>query len=332
MGPKRDRHAPPVPLGLICTRLTDKVSPREARAITRRLSTNETPTRAVQILALLTIVRDELQYAWSCRNIGSIFNVHKGTVHWIRSQAMRDIEHDTGRPPRLSPDHETQLTDHTRTSFESCSPVSPEQVRAYVSETFGTQASSSWTWRFVTHDQETLQQATAYPQEDRRMKVTKEVARAHIRNLEQWVQNIPTELILNLDEVGVQDWADRKTRKVIIRRQARPRRIEYAVTRKEKRISCIATISMAGDVVVPLLVIHRKTIDDAVWEEGWRDGQDFLIRSNDSSYVTRTIFKEYLTQVVVPYYVTTRQSLNFKQFPGVLLCDNCASHVDDKII
>jgi hypothetical protein len=42
------------------------------------------------------------------------------------------------------------------------------------------------------------------------------------------------------------------------------RGIEYSVPRKEKRISYITTISMAGDVLMPLLLIHRKTVDDAV--------------------------------------------------------------------
>jgi hypothetical protein len=39
------------------------------------------------------------------------------------------------------------------------------------------------------------------------------------------------------------------------------------VTGKEKMISRITAISMAGDVVMPLLVILRKAIDPAVWEE-----------------------------------------------------------------
>jgi hypothetical protein len=48
---------------------------------------------------------------------------------------------------------------------------------------------------------------------------------------------------------------------------------------------------MAGDMLMPLLVIHRKTVDDAVWEDGWLDGQDFLIRSNDTSYLTPQLSK-----------------------------------------
>jgi hypothetical protein len=89
----------------------------------------------------------------------------------------------------------------------------------------------------------------------------------HIRNLEQYVKDVPTELILNVDEVGCQEWSDRKKRDVIIPHQERRCRIEYAVSRKEKCISCITTISMAGDALMPLSVIRRKARDTAVWEE-----------------------------------------------------------------
>jgi hypothetical protein len=309
MGPKRDARAPPLPFPEICPRLALKVSSREARAIVRRLRDYDTPSRNSQILALLAIIHDELHYDWSHRDIGSVFNVNKGTVHRIRSEAMEEMKHETGRAPLLSEDQETQVIAFIASNFEGGSPVAPKQIRLYGSETFAICVSSSWTWRFVVRHRETLQPAIAYPQEDKRMKVTKEIARAHIRNLERWVKNLPTELILNFDEVGVQEWADRKKRKVIIPYQAQPRRVEYAVTRKEKRISCIATISIAGDALMPLLVIHRRTIDDAVWEDGWRDGQDFMIRSNSSSYVTREIIREYLTQVLMPYVETSRIGL-----------------------
>jgi hypothetical protein len=100
------------------------------------------------------------------------------------------------------------------------------------------------------------------------MEVSKEIARTHIRNLERYVKDISTELILNVDEVGCQEWSDRKKRGVIIPHQERPCRIEYAVSSREKRITCITTISMAGDALMSLFVIHRRTIDAAVWEEG----------------------------------------------------------------
>jgi hypothetical protein len=57
----------------------------------------------------------------------------------------------------------------------------------------------------------------------------------------------PDELVLNVDEVGSQKWTDRKPRRVIIPHQERPQRIQCSVPRSQKRISCIAGISMAGD-------------------------------------------------------------------------------------
>jgi hypothetical protein len=88
---------------------------------------------------------------------------------------------------------------------------------------------------------------------------------------------------------------------------------------------------MAGDALMPLLVIHRRTIDAAVWEEGWQDGQDFMIRSSDTSYVTRPIFTEYVTSVILPYFAVTRESLHLQDFTGVLLCDSCSSHINEGI-
>jgi transposase len=127
------------------------------------------PTRNSQILALPTILRDEFQYAWSSAQMGYIFNVKKGIVHRVRSQIMREIEHDTGRPPILQPNQEAELIAYITSHFQDGSPLSPKQIRQYVSETFGKEVSSSWAWRLVSRYSGVLQHATAHPQEDIRM-------------------------------------------------------------------------------------------------------------------------------------------------------------------
>jgi hypothetical protein len=90
-------------------------------------------------------------------------------------------------------------------SFQRGSPMSPKQIRAYVPDAFGKQVSPLWIWRFVKRHEEVLQRATAYPQENIRMEVSKQIARTHIRNLERYVKDVSTELILNVDEVGCQE-------------------------------------------------------------------------------------------------------------------------------
>jgi hypothetical protein len=122
MVPKVDLTAPPTLLDFIYARFAEKLSARDARSILRGLADYPTPTRNSQILALLTILRDEFQYAWSYTQVGYIFNVNKGIVHRVRSQAMREIEHDTGRPPILQPDQEAELIPYITSRFQDGSP------------------------------------------------------------------------------------------------------------------------------------------------------------------------------------------------------------------
>jgi hypothetical protein len=86
-----------------------------------------------------------------------------GTVHRIRLDAIKDIEYDIGSPPVLRPDEEANVMDYITDSFQRGSPVSPNQICAYVADAFGKQMSSSWTWRFVKRHEEALQRAAAYP-------------------------------------------------------------------------------------------------------------------------------------------------------------------------
>jgi hypothetical protein len=100
---------------------------------------------------------------------------------------MRKIEHDTGRPPILQLDQEEKLVAYTTSRFQDGSPLSSKQVGQYVSETFGTAVSSSWTWRLVSRYQGVLQHATVHHQKDIQMQITKDMHKIHVQNLEQYV-------------------------------------------------------------------------------------------------------------------------------------------------
>jgi hypothetical protein len=117
---------------------------------------------------------------------------------------MSNIKHDTGRPPLLQLAEELRHIAHTADLFQGGSPVFPKQVCSYVIGMIRKQVSSSPTWWLVKHHRRVLQRATAYPYEDPHMRVSKKIPRARVQNLEQYVEDIPTELVLNVDEVGCQ--------------------------------------------------------------------------------------------------------------------------------
>ena len=94
---------------------------------------------------------------------------------------------------------------------------------------------------------------------------------------------------------------------------------------------CCATISMAGDVLPPLIISHRKTIDEEILNSGWRSGQDYIYYYNEKSFMTKTIFQDYIIHTIIQYIDRTRESMKLKDYPAVLLIDNCPSHRCEEI-
>jgi hypothetical protein len=79
-------------MDVIQARLCPKLSPRNARAVCRRLSQFPSPSRNAQVFALASIIPDEFQANWSLREIGLIFDINKGNVHRIRAQGILNYE------------------------------------------------------------------------------------------------------------------------------------------------------------------------------------------------------------------------------------------------
>jgi hypothetical protein len=67
-----------------------------------------------------------------------------------------------------------------------------------------------------------------------------------------------------MDEVGREEWADRKSKKIFVPTVRAEETVHYAVKRGGRRVTTIVTISMSDDVLTSLLVIHRCTIDYAI--------------------------------------------------------------------
>jgi hypothetical protein len=68
--------------------------------------------------------------------------------------------------------------------------------------------------------------------------------------------------------------------------------IEYPAPPGEKLINYIRTISVAHRRVTELFVIHRKGSENAIQEQMWRDGYDFIILLNGTSNMALKIFME----------------------------------------
>jgi hypothetical protein len=63
-----------------------------------------------------------------------------------------------------------------------------------------------------------LTETKSTPEEDLRLKVPRAFLDEMICCLREYIQEMKSELVFNLDEVGMSEWEDRKDKKVIVRK------------------------------------------------------------------------------------------------------------------
>jgi hypothetical protein len=74
------------------------------------------------------------------------------------------------------------------------------------------------------------------------------------------------------------------------------------------------------------------SVQERLKKEGVRFGTDFVSRSNPRPYINAEIFLDYIRTVFLPNLAELRKLEAFTEETGVLLMDNCLSHVIDDII
>ena len=229
---------------------------------------NHINTRMDQAVKLFKIAKEEMQLKITIRSFANALSVDSSDLS-KKLSGKCILPH--GRPSVLTPDEEEELLLYIICCYEIHKPCTPKKLVEYISEQFSKTVSRSWYRYFIEKHKDKILQSVAYPQESSRIRLTKEAALKHVKNLEKYVVGTPDELVFNLDEVGCQQWADKKTKHCLVPIECKGQRVEYEVQRNEKRITLIVTISMAGDVLTPLMVTHRKTIDNNVKPSGIRE-------------------------------------------------------------
>jgi hypothetical protein len=95
--------------------------------------------------------------------------------------------------------------------------------------------------------------------------------------------------VFNLDEVGISDWEDRKTKTktVIVPATMRGQTMHHETSRTVKHISVIAYISAAGESLTPYIITSQAptSVQKRLKKEGVRFGTDFVLRSNPKPYI-----------------------------------------------
>jgi hypothetical protein len=103
-----------------------------------------------------------------------------------------------------------------RHGFSAGNYVTQREVLSFVAESFGKIVTHDWLSSFLDRWSDQFTQTVVSPQEQLRLQIPRSFLYDYIRLIQTYVPLVLTELIFNLDETGLSDWEERKSKPVIV--------------------------------------------------------------------------------------------------------------------
>jgi hypothetical protein len=258
--------------------------------------------------------------------IGRILDLDKGTVqrHFRKAIAhMADLPQN-GRPPIISHEEQEQLITAIQEAYDARRPMTIGEVHYYIETRFHKSIDRN-TLMHMLRREPRLRSCHGIPMEEARVDVTAEVIWDFFRRAMEVVEGVPAHFVFNMDEMGHQDWADRKVVTCIVPASHVEKQVNVPVSRAGKRITLMASIAADGSALKPEIIIPRKTVDADLVLTGLTS-EKVLVRSQPHGFVNTQLFDDWLETIFIPELVERRARFTYNG-PAVLLLDNCSAHI-----
>jgi hypothetical protein len=192
----------------------------------------------------------------------------------VQSALAHGLELPGGRGKQTAPDHhrEQQILDWIQQNAEQSIPVSKTEIKDH--SRLGELVFSSSS-RQNHQNEKCLSRTAAFASTPMFLERT-------VHDLNEQVQGCVAELVFDLDEVGISDWENRKTKRVIVPATMVGQTIHHEISRTVKYISVIACVSTAGESLSPYIITSQasRPVREQLKKHGVRYGTDFVLRLN----------------------------------------------------
>jgi hypothetical protein len=140
--------------------------------------------------------------------------------------------------------------------------------------------------------------------------------------------------VFNLDDVGISDWEDRKTKVIILPGAMLAQTIHHGVSRNVKYTSVIACLSAAGESSLHYIVASQNspTVQEHLKNQSVRFGRDFPLTFHQKTCFNAGIFVADIRTILLPYIDPLRGRAVLAQEVAVLLMTHCSADVSDDVI
>jgi hypothetical protein len=151
------------------------------------------------------------------------------------------------------------VLDFIRYGFSAGNYVAQRDILSFVAESFGKTVTHSWLSSFFDSWLDHITRTVVSPQEQLRSQILRSFLDDYIRLIQIYVPLVPTELIFNLDETGLSDWDERKSKRVIVPSDATQTPLHYPVDRGFHHHTLWCCVSASGGAYSPLLISPRPS-------------------------------------------------------------------------
>jgi hypothetical protein len=148
-----------------------------------------------------------------------------------------------------------------------------------------------WLASFLERREGILIRTTIVLQEQLRLRIPREYLKDYISLIKEYVPLVPVELIFNLDETGLFDWEERKTKPVIIPSHASSSTLYYSIDGAIRHHTFLYCVSASEGAYSPLPIApHPKA--RRIFENGVRENIDLKLEIRQVPDVDAKLFNQ----------------------------------------
>jgi hypothetical protein len=171
--------------------------------------------RAHQICDIITWACAEFGIDTTLGSLMQTFNCSRGAVRSALADGF-DPPESRGRHLALSAESDPNIWTWIKNEAEKSATAIPPDIKNYCRKVCEPETSRGWMDSFILRNAPELAEKKSSPQEEPRWQVPCVFLDETICSLRETVEDCPADLVLNLDEFGISDWKDRKSKKVAV--------------------------------------------------------------------------------------------------------------------
>jgi hypothetical protein len=160
----------------------------------------------------------------------------------------------------------------------------------YVEGRFNKTLTYRWMRRFLDRHKSEVSGVTVVPQEKLRLEVPRCYLEEYLTLIKKIVPIVPTELSLfNLDEPGLSEWENRRSKPVLVPAQEQESTLHYPVDRPVRHHTLLCCVTASGDSYCPMLIAPTASARK-LCDTGMQDHIDLIIEVKQPIYATVELF------------------------------------------